>query len=64
MIISESGFPVLQTSFTSAYSARFYQRVDLLHFGHCPYLGEDSAVVHLNISIQTFCVIRFERITG
>ena len=23
----------------------FYQRVDLLHFGHCPYLEADSSVV-------------------
>ena len=33
------------------------QRVDLLHFGHCPYLGADSTIVlSLKISRQTFCV--------
>ena len=31
-------------------------RVDLLHFGHCPYLEAESIVVQtLNISIQTWC---------
>ena len=36
----------------------FYQRVDLLHFGHCPYLGANSVVEQtLNIRVQTFCII-------
>ena len=38
------------------------QRVDFLHFGHCPYLGVDSTVVQtLNISVQTFCVIGYQK---
>ena len=27
------------------YCTVIYQRVDLLHFGHCPYLGADSTIV-------------------
>ena len=40
-------------TFSSAHSVWFYQRVDLLHFGHCPYLEADSTVV------QTFGVIGY-----
>ena len=46
--------------FLSAHSVWFYQRVDLLHFGHCPYLEADSTVVQIqNISIQIFGVIGY-----
>ena len=46
--------------FLSAHSVWFYQRVDLLQFGDCPYLEADSTVVQtLNISIQTFGVIGY-----
>ena len=31
--------------FLSAQSVWFYQRVDLLHFGHCPYLEVENTVV-------------------
>ena len=50
----------LDTS-SSAHSVWFYQRMDLLHFGRCPYLEVDSTVVQtLNISIQTFGVIGYQ----
>ena len=56
--------------FLSAHSVWFYQRVDLLYFGHCPYLEADSTVVQtLGIfgvtgyrnhhRIRTVCVIRY-----
>ena len=36
--------------------------MNLLHFGHCPYLGADITVVQtLNISRQTFCVTGYEK---
>ena len=37
--------------------------MDLLHFGHCVYLGVDSTSCanSLNISIQTFCVIGYQK---
>ena len=45
MDLQESGFAVLQILFVSGCSVQFYQRADLLCFGHCPYLGVDSIVV-------------------
>ena len=46
--IPESEFAVLWTLFTSGYSVWMYQRVDLLHLGHCPYFGADPIVVQLS----------------
>ena len=45
MDIPENRFGVLWTFFTSMYGVWIYQRVDLLHFGYCPYLGVGSIVV-------------------
>ena len=35
----KSGFTIFWTLFRSGYSVCIYQRVDLLYFGYCLYLG-------------------------
>ena len=66
MIIPESGFPVLRTLITSGYSLWIYQKLDLLHFGFCQYLGADNIVVKsLCLSVyRHFVLLDTERITG
>ena len=51
--LPESRFSVLWILFVSGYSAQFYQRGELLHFGHCPYLVADNILGKLSEYLYT-----------